>query len=118
MNGVIIDWSKLTFGSNADLLAAHYAFLMVLQQIEGGALVEDLKLMQGEETMVTEEGFREFLKGLLSVPWDDGELTEGQIQAANEIAQYLAAPYEQAAQPMQAGGLSLAELKQSLNGGA
>lgn len=117
MNGIIIDWDKLNRGGDVDLLSVHYAFLCVATQLEGDITVESLKLKNGDEDMVSEEGFREFLKVLVSVPWKEDELTEQQIGALNKIVEYLRYDYAQGEQPIQTGGITIEELQNSLSEG-
>ena len=110
-NGDIINWTKLSAGGDVDLLSIHYAFLEVVRQLEvPNSIVEDLKLFDDAEVKVTEEGFREFLKVIISVPWDEEVLTVGQMEALNKIIEYLEIDYNQGAQPMQEGGIMLSEL--------
>mgnify|MGYP000663393071 CR=1 FL=1 len=111
MNGDVIDWNKLSAGGDVDLLNVHYAFKEVISQLQViDSEVEDLKLKHGEEVMVTEEGFREWLRVLVSVPWDEEELDEQELGAVNKIYEYLEIDYNQEEQPMQEGGVTLLEL--------
>ena len=110
-NGIIIDWTKISTGGDVDILNTHYAFIEAIRQLEvGGSVVESLKLEDAGEIKVTEAGFREWLKVLMSVPWKEEELTASQLVAVNKIIDYLQYDYLEE-QPMQEGGVSLEQME-------
>lgn len=107
MEANIIDWTKAPSGSDLEMLSIFYSFLKISEILTGiGATpenVKELKLTYKDEDKVTEVGFREFLKSITSMIWDESQLTQDQIKAINAIQDYLAIPIEQADQPIVTG---------------
>jgi hypothetical protein len=106
MDAKIINWDKAPSGNDVEVLSTFYAFLKITDYFarKGGIdHIHELKLFNGKEVKVSEEGFREWLKGIVSVQWNETELTRTQIVTLNMIQDYLKVPYNQDDQPIVTG---------------
>lgn len=106
MDANIIDWDKAQKSNDVEVLSLFYAFKNITEYLarNGGVdSVGDLKLHLDKEEKVSEEGFREFLKSIASIKWNEEELTKEQISCINNIQDYLKVPYKQAEQPIVKG---------------
>lgn len=117
MEGIIVDWDRVKSGGEVDVFSTYYSFLGVVPLLIGEGTVEDLKLFDGEENVTSEEGFREFLKIILSFPWKEEELDENQLSALNKMAEYLGEDYTQEPQPINSGGTTIEQLAQQIEQG-
>ena len=86
--------------------------MSVLEFLSKGGKVEDL-LINGGDKEVSKEAFNEFLLGLISVNWNEAEMTKKQKEGLAKIKEYLKTSYIQEAQPINGKGVSISELVQS-----
>lgn len=110
MKANIINWERVPKGNDIELLSLYYSFLSISELLVGGAAVESLRLKGGDQNQVSEEGFREYIKGLVSIKWNEKELTKQQIQSLNKLSNYLKSSHKQEEQPIVKGGISIGEL--------
>lgn len=106
MDASIIDWSKAPSGNDVEVLSTFYSFKQITNYFEqeGGIdHIHELKLTFDKEDRVSEEGFREWLKGIASVIWNEERLNETKIRTLNMIGDYLKVPYNQGDQPIVTG---------------
>lgn len=107
MDAEIIDWSKAPSGNEVEVLSLFYSFKNITEYLARyGKSVDDVKKLMLEykgDPMLSEVGFREFLKALVSVQWNEAELTKSQIRSINLIQDYLAVPIAQLEQPIVSG---------------
>jgi len=118
MNADIIDWEKTPRGSDVEILSVFYAFKNISEYIARGNDIYELKLKIGREYKVTEVGFREFLKMIVSIDWDEKELGKNKTATLNKIFEYLKTPIKQDEQPIVQGeSITLEQLKEKYRGG-
>lgn len=103
MDASIINWDKTPKGNDVEVLSLFYALKNVCETIARGAEVSELKLDIEGNPKVSEAGFREFLKAIVSVQWNVEQLNKNQIQSLNKIQEYLSLTYKQEEQPQVTG---------------
>jgi len=108
MNGNKINWDKVKRGSDVDILAIYYSSLEVFKQLQSGVTIEDLFLNNGKEQMVSEGGFKEYIKLVVSLPWLESSMSEQEITALNQLVQYVQQNSVQEAES--SGGVSIQDL--------
>ena len=110
-----INHTQIGVANDGMLLTHYFAFKFVHSIIDGGGTVEDLKLTYETVSVTKEEGFREFLTSIVSLPYDNAKLSAEEQATLNDLVIYLSTPYGGQPQPVDTSEMpSLGQLLEQL----
>lgn len=112
--GALVNWERLPLSNELQLLTLNYALQTVLEELVDGATIESLNLKENGEQRVSDIGFKEFIKALVSVPWKSENLSTQEIVALNELVEFVNTDEYQPEQPVNEGGVTLQDLRDSV----
>lgn len=108
--GALLDWESLPLSNELQILSLNFALQTVLEELVDGATIESLNLKDDGTPKISEVGYKEFLKALVSIPWNEANMTAQEIAALNDILDFVTVDEYQPEQPINSGGLTADEL--------